>query len=64
MAAAVEIDGRDEVGHVAVAARRVFDPLDLRVDRLALGVGRPKLHVRQDVLYPLKYISKDNTTMQ
>lgn len=45
----MEIDCSDKVGHVAVTARRVFDPLDLRVDRLALGDGRPKFHVRQDV---------------
>ena len=46
----MEINRRDEVGHVAVAAGRVLDPLDLRIDRFALGVRHPVLQVRQDVL--------------
>ena len=49
----MEIDNRDGIGHVAVAACRVFDPIDFRVDRFALGVDDLKLDVRQDILRPL-----------
>jgi len=48
----VGIDRRDEVKHVTVVAGRIFDPLDHRFDRLALGVGHLKLLVRQDIFHP------------
>ena len=48
--AAVEVDGGDEVGFAAETASGVLDPLDLRVDGLAGGVGDAMLQVGHDVV--------------
>src|SRR5579862_9464923 len=48
-AAAVKVDCRREVVEVSKASRRVFDPLDFRVDAFAGGIGDSMLQIRQDV---------------
>jgi hypothetical protein len=49
-AAAVEVNGVDEVLFVAESPRRVLHPLDLGVERLAGRVGDPMAQIGDDVL--------------
>ena len=45
----MEVDGVLEVVEVAEASGRVLDPLDLRIDAFAGGVGNAVLKVGEDV---------------
>jgi len=47
---AMEVDGVDEVLLVPETAGRILHPLNLRVDRLAGGIGDSMSQVRDDVL--------------
>jgi hypothetical protein len=46
----VEVDGGDEVGFAAETASGVLDPLNLRIDGLAGGVGNAMPQIGNDVL--------------
>ena len=49
-AAAVEVDGGNEVGFVAEAASGVLDPLDLGVDGFTGSIGDAEFQVGDDVV--------------
>ena len=48
-AGAMKIDGGNEVGFVAETAGGVFDPLNLRVDGFAGGIGDAVVQIGDDV---------------